>query len=347
MNKFYIIDHNKTVLDAINYISKNGSKSVIITKQNKFVGILTDGDIRKLILNKKNLKSKIQKFYNSNPIFLKENNFNNKELEKIFLKKKIDIIPIVNKSREILEIITFNDFFRNKKVKKIDIPVVIMAGGKGTRLKPVTNILPKPLIPLKDKPILDYIVDDLNQKGFEKFIFILNYFANLIKSYVKQKKNLKKAEFVIEKKPLGTAGGLYFLKKYKKYKNFIVTNADTILKFDINDLISYHEKNKNHVTVVASNQITKIKYGVCHLNRKKRLKKIEEKPTFKYLANTGFYIINSSILNLISKNKHFDFTELIEKVLLNKKKVGVFPILEDEWIDVGQWREFEIASKKI
>ena len=161
----FLIHPDKSLKSALKLISKNGCKTVLVVENDVFLGTLSDGDIRKAVLKKNNLNSKILNFYNKNSIFLKENNYNESNVKKLFLKNNFDIIPVINKKNKLVKILTWKNFFRSeKKIEKNNIPVVIMAGGKGKRLLPVTSILPKPLVPIKGKPVIDYIIESFQTK---------------------------------------------------------------------------------------------------------------------------------------------------------------------------------------
>ena len=214
---------------------------------------------------------------------------------------------------------------RKKQKNKFDI--VIMAGGLGTRMRPISNVLPKPLIPLKERPILDHIMSSFIQNGFKKFYLIINHHSRLIKSYFHSIKNQKsKIFFNEEKTPLGTAGGLKLLNKTKNIqKFFVVTNCDTIYNVDYDEIIKSHAKLSNSITVVVTKENHKIPYGVCKINNNK-ISSIQEKPKFTYYANTGLYVLNRKILKLIPKNKFFDMTELITIGIKHGFKVGAYKI---------------------
>ena len=227
-----------------------------------------------------------------------------------------------------------------KNNKKIEI--IIMAGGLGTRLKPYTNVLPKPLLPFKNKTIIENVISKFTTYGLNKFIISLNYKNILIKSFFKELSPNFKVSFLEENKPLGTAGILYKLKN--KNKNYIISNCDVIFDLDYNDLIKFHEKKKFDITLVAAAQKDKIPYGVCKVQNN-RLQNIVEKPEKNYLANTGLYLVNSKVFKLIKKNENISFVDLINKAVSKKMNIGVYPITSNAWIDLGQSIDF-IRKKK-
>ena len=342
----FLVNPHKSLRTALKLISKNGCKTVLVVEYGIFLGTLSDGDIRKAVLNKNNLNSKISNFYNKNSIFLQKNSYTELDVKKLFLRNNFDLIPVVNKKKKLIKILTWKNFFKSeKKITKHNIPVVIMAGGKGKRLLPVTSILPKPLVPIKGKPVIDYIIESFQKGGFYKFKFIINYYSKIIEAYLENSKYKKNFSFFTESKPLGTIGGISKLKFHEK--TILVSNCDVIFKIDYADLIKFHIKSKKDLTVVSSHKNFKIPYGVCNLDENGNLSHIDEKPNFDFLVNSGLYLLNKNIISLIPSNKKFDFTDLIDICIKNKKKIGIYPISEDQWIDMGQWNEYQKALENL
>jgi len=307
---------------------------IVVDKKDNFIGTLSDGDIRNAILKNKKLTNKIDSFVNRKPCFFYENNYQLNRLKKILINQDFPYIPILNKKNKLVNIFDLKSFGRKKIEKIIDLPVVIMAGGKGTRLQPSTHILPKPLIPIKGKAIIEHIISEFKNYGIQKYYVSINYKSLLIKAFFSELDLDCKISYLNEKKPLGTAGSLKLLQKNKN-KNFIVINCDTIIKTDFNEFLKFHKTNKNDISVIGSVNKVVIPYGVCEIGKNQKLKKIDEKPIIDFLSNTGCYLINKKILKLIPKNKYFDFTDLITLALEKKYKVGLYPIDRNEWIDAG------------
>ncbi|MDC0059781.1 sugar phosphate nucleotidyltransferase, partial [Pelagibacteraceae bacterium] len=230
-----------------------------------------------------------------------------------------------------------NAFGTKKKNKNLqNISIVIMAGGKGDRLAPFTKILPKPLIPINDKPVIEHIIEKFTSFGATKFCITVNYKSLILKSFFKELKPNYSVKFFEEKKPLGTIGGLHSHKKNFK-DAFFVTNCDVIIDSDYGDIYNFHKSNKNDITLVASTKDFEIPYGICELNKKGKLSNINEKPRQNFLANTGLYVLNPKVLNLIPKNKFFHMTQLIKIAKKRKLLVGVYPVEDSKWVDIGQW----------
>ena len=346
----YIISKSKSVKDALKLIDKNGEKTCfVIDDKKKLIGSVTDGDIRRNILKKrKYLNQKIYKFCNKKTKYFFQNKIDHKKLKLIFLKKRIEIIPILDKTRKIVDLKFKSEIFgakqKNKKKKNKSLSktnIVVMAGGKGQRLDPITRIFPKPLIPIKDKTAIENILDSFMNYGAKKFFFTLNFKSDLIKAYFNNKPKIRnKINYINEHKPLGTVGGLEKLKG-KISKNFILSNCDVIFDFNYENLMKYHTRSKNDLTLVISNQSTLISYGVCEINKENELIKIIEKPKYNYLITTGLYVLNSRILKVIPKNKFLNMNNLIEILKKNNFKIGTYKIGQKSWYDIGQLHEYK------
>ena len=350
MNELFI-QPNASIKDAFSQLDKSGKKCLIVAnKKNKLLGTLTDGDVRKAILKGKFLKDNINGIYEKNPTLLKKGNYSPNEIKDLFLKKKVDVIPIVDSSKKVVDLIFFTEIFKknksNKHYKNFSTAVVIMAGGKGSRLEPFTNVLPKPLVPINEKPVIEHIIERFVKNRFYNFFITLNYKSKILKAYFQETKPKFKLSFIDEPKPLGTAGGLSLLGSKLK-KPFIVTNCDTIIDVNFDDLINFHITNSNDVTLVVSSKEHIIPYGTCKLTKKGYLQKIIEKPKFDFFVNVGMYVLNPNLIKLIPKSKTYDMTDFIQLLKTKKKQIGVYPIDDGSWIDVGQWSEYHKAVDRL
>lgn len=331
-----------TIRTALKKITETSNKCLIVTNINsKFLGTLSDGDVRRAILKNKKITSKINSLYNKNSFFLKNEVISKTNLKEIFLKKKIDLIPVINNENIVINIINLRDILEDtKSQKKVDdLLPVIMAGGKGTRLQPFTSILPKPLLPINGKTVIEHILDNLKSLGLNNFIISVYEKSEIIKSYFQELNRDYKLTFLKEKIPLGTIGSLSLIKKKNIKENILIINCDVMFKMDLESFYNFHKQNKYDITIVVSDKNFEIPYGVCSISKKGNLKKINEKPKYDLLVNIGLYIINKKIIGLIPKNKHMDFNELLNKSLKKRLKIGVFPISEKGWFDTGQWSE--------
>ena len=215
-----------------------------------------------------------------------------------------------------------------------------MAGGKGTRLSPFTQVLPKPLIPIRGKTVISRIVESFMSSGFKNFYISINEKSKIIKSYFEEKKFKNEIRFLEENKPLGTVGALSKLKKIKS-KNFFVTNCDTIINCDVSEILNYHNKSNNSLTILTVKKNYFIPYGTCNIDKKNQLISMSEKPKISYLINIGSYVINRSVLNKLKKDKRYDLNEFIKILEKNKMKIGVYRLSEKNWKDVGTWDEYK------
>jgi len=342
-----------SLLQALMLLKKTGKKCIIVVdNKNRLLGTLTDGDLRSLIITKKNLNQSINKLYNKKPRYVFENRFNISDLRKEIVKNRYELVPIINKSKKVVDVITWDQAFKKKfktntKIKNCE--VVIMAGGQGARLQPFTSILPKPLIPVQGKSIIEHIITKFTDLGIKNLNISLGYKNSTIRAFFKALKLKHKINFITEKKPLGTIGSLSLIKKNKKMSNksIFVSNCDILVKSSLEEVLHYHNNKKNDITIVTAAKNITIPYGVCQTSLNGKFKNIEEKPSFSALINTGLYVFKSSILSLVPNNKIFDINDLIEVAKKRKKKIGLFPISDESWIDIGQWNEYRLAAKKL
>ena len=341
------IQPNITIRQAMKALEKTAEKCLLVVDENKkLLGTLTDGDLRRGILIGMKFSESILECYHKNPRTLMNGNFSQEDVTQLLRRKKLDLIPIVDEEHIVVNYITWSNINGGKKAeKKLDnVSVVIMAGGKGTRMAPFTKVLPKPLIPIHDKSIIEHIVERFTDIGCSDFHLTVNYKGKILKAYFEELQPKYDVSFVDEKKPLGTAGSLQYLKGHFD-KPFFVTNCDIIIKADYTSLYEFHQKGEYYITLVASAKEYIIPYGTCELNSAGHLSHINEKPKYDFLINTGLYVLNPNVLNLLPKDKFYHITHLIEDAKNQGKKVGVFPIDDDAWIDIGQWAEYKKAMK--
>jgi dTDP-glucose pyrophosphorylase len=339
-----------TIKEAMAVLDKTAEKVLLVVDDDqRLIGAMTDGDIRRYILKKQDLIGTIESAYNKNPIFVFQKDFDLGKIKKIFTENKIELIPILDQNRKVVDYITWGKVFGNSRRsenQKLDVPVVIMAGGSGTRLEPFTRVLPKPLIPVGDKPVIDHIIDNFRAYGIHEFYLTIHHMSKIIRAYFEEKAPDYSIGFAEEDEPRGTAGSLKLLKD-KLNKPFFVSNCDIIIEADYADIFHFHTKHSYDITLVASAKQFNIPYGICELNGSGSLERIQEKPEYSFLVNTGMYVLNPSVIDLIPDNKLFHITHLMDKVRGNGGAIGVYPVSEKAWIDVGQWAEYRKALKVI
>jgi NDP-sugar pyrophosphorylase family protein len=259
------------------------------------------------------------------------------------IEKRAEAMPVIDEYGFLKDVVFWEDIIDEdspSKKEKINLPVVIMAGGKGTRLKPLTNVIPKPLIPIGEKTILEDIMDSFLEYGCNKFYLTVNYRADVIKYYMKEQAfSTYSLEYFEETEPLGTAGSLHLLEDKIK-DTFFVTNCDIMIDDNYAEILKYHKQNKNELTVVAALKNYSIPYGTIDTGKDGIIKSLKEKPDLTFKINTGLYILEPHLINEIPKNKFYHITTLIEKLKKQNRRVGVFPVSENSWKDIGEWKEY-------
>ena len=336
------IDESATVLEALKLMDSVDKKMLLVFQLDIFIGVLSIGDIQRAILKGEDFNLKIESILRKT-ITLGKVSDDISNIKKQMLDMKIECMPIVNQNDELVNVYFWEDFF-GKEIKKnkknLDLPVVIMAGGKGTRLKPLTNIIPKPLIPVGERTILEEIMDCFVSVGCKDYYLSVNHKVETIKHYFNQLDNPDyNINYFQEPKPLGTAGSMYLLKG-KINKTFFVSNCDILINQDIEEIYNYHKSNNNAITMVSALKHFKIPYGTIKTGTEGIFKEMTEKPELTYQINTGVYIIEPFVLDFIPENTFYHITHLIQDIHNKGQKVGVFPISEGSWKDIGQWDEY-------
>jgi len=349
MEKFknIIVNPKITIKQALKHMDEAGEKMLLVADENRrLLGTVTDGDIRRWILKGDSLSDSVSKVMNKSPIFLSEG-YGEEEARDLMVSQVIECVPVLNKNKQIVSAIRWLDLFEKRitKHKPINIPIVIMAGGIGSRLSPFTNILPKPLMPIGDKPIVELIMDKFIEFGCKDIYLSVNHKSSILKAYFRDHQHNYKIKYIEEGTPLGTIGSLY-LAKDKLKSTFILSNCDILIEADYYDIVKFHNDNKNLITLIVSLKHYTIPYGVCEIENGGILKSIKEKPEYDFLVNTGSYILEPDVLRDIPRNKIYHATDLITAYIEKGKKIGVYPVSEKSWLDMGQWEEYQKNLKK-
>lgn len=325
-------------------MDKSKRKLLIVLDDNLFVSVISIGDIQRAIIKNIDINSPISKILRSEIRYASTSD-NISEIKERMKVRRNELMPVVSPNGELNKVIFWEDLFDEgitlKVNKEINLPVIIMAGGQGARLKPLTNILPKPLIPINEKTIIENIMDRFVNCGCHHFFLSVNYKAELIRYYFESinNPNYYSINYFQEEKPLGTAGSLFLLKDQIN-TTFFVSNCDIVIEQDYLDILNYHRENKNEITLVAALKTYDIPYGTLSTGENGLLESIQEKPKYTFKINTGFYILEPHLLNEIPANNFFHITTLIEMLHNQKRRVGVFPISERSWYDIGNWNEY-------
>ena len=338
MNNLNINIHSPedTMSEVIHSLQKAKIKLIVVIDNKKLIGTITDGDIRRALLKSFNLEDKCLDFMNTNPHYaLKDDHI---QINNLLSTHKN--IPIVDDKGYLVDILSSEYGSVEKQLKN---QVVIMAGGKGERLHPLTLSTPKPLLPLDNKPIIHKIIERLVTCGLNNINVSVFYKAEMLKDYFKNEKTLDiNVSFLEEKNPLGTAGCLYLMKNTHNNVPVIVINGDILTEINYSNLLSYHKKSSNKITICASFYETQIPFGTLEVEDN-IIKKISEKPIKKFLINAGIYVLEPEVINTIKNNEHLNMPDLINDYIVNKQ-AGIFP-LHEEWIDIGSHDDYEKANQ--
>lgn len=349
MNKSrYVITEEYTIMQALERLDEVETKVLFVERDNQLCATITDGDIRRAILRKISLMASVRDIAHYQPYYVKQGE--EKLGLQLLIEKKIPAAPIVNEQFEIVGICRKEDE-DNKEEKSedvIDVPVVIMAGGLGTRLYPYTKILPKALIPINDIPISEYIIHFFQKAGFQKFYMIVNHKKNMIKAYFNDMdKDIKiDIKFAEEMLPLGTGGGIQLLKDQID-STFILTNCDILILDDLRKMLCHHKEQNNQVTMVCSLRNFEIPYGVVNFTKGGEINSFEEKPKMSFFTNTGYYILEPDIFRYVEENESIGMPDIIMRMKADGQKIGTYPISENAWLDMGQIDTMESMERKL
>lgn len=338
-----LVSGNVTLKHAMQKLNETAERILFVVdeKDYRLSGTITDGDIRRGIINGKQFSESIESITNKNFISITEDRKNDISfIKQLAITREIEQIPVVDDNGVIVDVILWTDLLQEKKQVSSgalhDNRVVIMAGGKGTRLDPFTKILPKALIPIGNRPVIEIIMEKFYQNGFHNFTYTLNYRKEYLKLFLKENDYPYSVDWVEENDFLGTAGGLSLLRE-KLSETFFVTNCDSILNVDFERVLAWHKEYRAALTIIGSHNEIKIPFGVIELNNGK-LFKISEKPVHDVIINTGVYVMEPHVVSYIPNGKRLDMNELIEMVS-EKENVTVYPTYGG-WFDIGQWEEY-------
>ena len=346
--KHLIIGAQDSILSALKQMDSINKKLLVVYSENKFKGLLSIGDIQRAIISNIPLDIAVSHIIRKN-ITIAHIDQSEKEIKELMLKYRMEFCPVIDYSGNMVRLIMWEELFQNEapfSTEKFDLPIVIMAGGQGTRLKPLTNIIPKPLIPIGEKTFMEDIMDRFVKCGSNNFYVSVNYKADVIKHYFSTLRDSSyRINYFQENVPLGTAGSLTLMRD-KIHTTFFVSNCDIIINEDYSQILKYHKENKNELTVVAALKNYPIAYGVLYTKENGLLDSIVEKPDLTFKINTGLYILEPNLLDEIPEGQFYHITSLIDKLRKENRRIGVFPVSEKSWIEVGNRNEyFSIINK--
>lgn len=338
--KKFLVKATDSIHEVIRIIDKNKTGIALVTSDNgELIGTVTDGDIRRCMISGCDFKNKCADIMNKNPITATKSDTKSK-LHKLIKQHRIRHIPIIDENRVPFDLYDTHNFFNHYQDKNI---AVIMAGGEGTRLRPITNNMPKPMIKIGDQPLLEQIIKKLEKNNFKKIYITVNYMAESIENYVGDGKEFGvQIEYIRETKKLGTAGALSLIETDSD-KPFLVMNGDVITEINFSSLLEFHKIHRSALSMAATVYKVNIPYGVVNLANY-FVTKIEEKPLKRFFCNAGIYMIDQEVIEMIPKNGYYDMTDLVTQTLKSGLPVMAFPVHE-KWIDIGNKEDLEKAMQ--
>jgi dTDP-glucose pyrophosphorylase len=331
-----------SILSALKKMDDVIAKLLIIIDNGKLIGLISIGDIQRAIIRNNPLTTPVIEVVRPN-FYYAHINEDPEDVKKRMVEHRDECMPIVDEEGNIADVIFWDDIFPkhvHRDESTLDLPVVIMAGGKGTRMRPLTNVIPKPLIPLGEHTISEEIIRRFGEFGVKEFYMSLNYKAELVKFYFKDSNhNSFDLTFFEEDQPLGTAGSLHLLKDKLK-TTFFVSNCDVIIDQDYREILQFHRSNHNLITMVCSLKTIYIPYGTVKAGEEGQLISMKEKPELNFMINTGMYVLEPELLQQIPCDRLFHITELISQTREKHGRIGVFPISEKQYYDTGEWEYY-------
>lgn len=337
-----------SIVEALRVLDSTSGKILFVLDSDRvLLGVLTDGDIRRHIVAGRSLDDPISLAMNASPVFVGDMD-SDEAVRQVMGSHRVHCMPVVDTEGRVTGAAWWEKVFMTGGVphRPTGVPVVIMAGGMGTRLDPFTRILPKPLMPVGDHPVLRVIMDRLYDQGCPRFLVSLNFKASLIRAYFSDEVLPYPIEFFDENEPLGTAGSLSLMRESLD-ETFILANCDTILDIEYADLVDRHRQAGNLITIVASLKHVVLPYGVCELGEDGALEELREKPRYDLLASTGVYVMDPKVLQMVKDGELAHATDLIDRAMEADDRVGVYPIAERCWLDVGQLEELQYALDRL
>jgi dTDP-glucose pyrophosphorylase len=339
--KDILIPPHTTIMQTMKIVDETTLQfAVVVDSYMHILGTVTDGDIRRGLLKGLPMDTPIQEVMNRFPVYEKKG----KDVlyyKELMQKLKLKQLPIVNQEKQIQHIFFIDDVEETLKKENI---VILMAGGLGTRLRPLTDHVPKPMLKVGDKPILETIIDSFKVLGFSNFILSVNYKKEMIKDYFQDGSHLGvNISYIEETKRLGTAGALSLLIDQPQHP-FFVMNGDLLTKINFEQLLDFHKETNSMATMCVREYEYQIPFGVIETDNH-RLLSIEEKPVHKSFVNAGIYVLNPEMLEFIPNNEFYDMPELFKTLMNEKQEVSVFP-LREYWLDIGKMDDYKKADQE-
>ncbi len=339
----YSIEQSATIVEALrmlDYTSNYKVLTLLVVDENQcLVGTLTDGDIRRALLLGATLQSKVSEAMQRDYSFLEQGQDDDNIARIAELRKKaIKFIPIVDKNRRVVKVLNLNSYR-----SCLPVDAVLMAGGRGERLRPMTLSVPKPLLKVAGKSIIDYNIENLLRNGVENISVTVNYLGEQIEEHFKNPYNGIQIQCVREPQYLGTMGSVKFVKEWHN-DTLLVMNSDLFTNIDLEDFFVHFQKHDAMMSVAAVPYTVSVPLGIFEIENTRDIVGVREKPSYHYYANAGIYLIRREALDLIADGEFMNATDLIEMLIERNKKVVRFP-LSGYWIDIGKPEDFQKAQE--
>jgi dTDP-glucose pyrophosphorylase len=335
------ISKDTKLIDALRLMDQHGVKLLLVMDGPLFRSLVSIGDIQRAIVRQVPLDSPVEKVLRKNiRVAYEHEPFS--VIKQRMLELRTELMPVVNSSGDLVRVHFWNEVFvepHGKSSEQLQTPVVIMAGGLGARLRPITNIIPKPLIPVGEKTIIEEIMDRFHDCGAKEFHVSLNYKGDMVERYLNEAKKPYHVNYFREDRPLGTAGSLSLLRDTLK-STFFVSNCDILVEHDYREIFRQHHDEGNEITAVSAVKMVSVPYGVFDCDESGRLTSLREKPDVTFLVNVGLYVLEPHLLKEIPRETPMHITHLLEQVRQRGGRVGLFPISEQSWFDIGEWAKY-------
>ena len=338
-----LIGPDATIWEAIALIDKSASQiCLVVDKDNHLLGTVTDGDIRRAILSSTSLDEPVSGVLNPDPLTTNEGDDRRAMVEKL-RSREIHHLPVIDSENRVIGLVLLENLLAPGK--QIDNWVVLMAGGMGSRLKPLTDNVPKPLLNVGGKPLLETIINNFVAQDFRRFYISVNYKADMIEEFCGDGSRWNsEIRYLHEDDALGTAGALSMIKE-KPESPILVMNADLLTNVDFRNLLKFHQEQRSAATMCVREFDMEVPFGVVSIDGQ-RIIRIDEKPIHRFLVNAGIYLVDPIVLDMIPPGQRTDMPEIFDKVIAADHPTAVFPIRE-YWLDVGQPDEYRIANGDI
>jgi dTDP-glucose pyrophosphorylase len=338
----HIIFQSGTVKDALLKLNELAADAILflVDDEKRLIGSLTDGDLRRGFLRNLGFDDSLLKFIQPNPVSIRKGSYTLEQLEE-YKKKNLRIIPIIDDERLLVDILNF-------RFQKTIIPAdgVLMAGGKGKRLMPLTEHTPKPMLKINGKPIIEYNVDRLVKYGIKNIHLSINYLGEQLMEYFGNgEASNAQISYVRENKPLGTIGSILLIDEFE-HDDILVMNSDLLTDIDYADFYMMFKDSGADMAVAATSYNLQVPYAVLEVDEKNHVTSLTEKPSFTYYSNAGIYFLKKSVLKLIPRDEFHDITDLMDVILLNNMKLVTYPITS-YWLDIGKLDDFKKAQEDI